>query len=210
MGNKKNQRSLPTNKPKHQVLDRADREQQGQRTMVSTRDKVTLSKTELDALKKAAAEDLKKKRELDKMAQAQKKLLEDLEMMRSKLEQAQEVIKSNEGNVAMATDRRIKKSELNNDLVQHTMAAAKTFLFRQTKFVEDIMEEKELTKEIIPHLGVDLPISKEEYIAKYSGIVYNGIKAACTDVQSNAKKRAQGSCIRSQKSSVCVRIFLCN
>ena len=110
-----------------------------------------------------------------------------------------EAAKEREKNAAtmaiIPTNRKIKKENLNDDLVQHTMTAAKTFLFRQTKFVEDIFQERELAEDIIPHLAVDLPpISKEEFIDDYSGIVYNGIKAACTDVQSNAKKRAQGLC----------------
>ena len=201
MANKKNSRTrivLPMNprKTTTEVLDRADQQQGTKKTMVSTRrgvEVVTVNKQEMEALRKAAKEDAKKKRELEKMAQEQKRLQLELEKMQSALEAAKE----REKNATMAiipTNRKIKKENLNDDLVQHTMAAAKTFLFRQTKFVEDIFQERELAEDIIPHLAVDLPISKEEFIDDYSGIVYNGIKAACTDVQSNAKKRAQGLC----------------
>ena len=202
MGNKKNSRThiqirmnQPT--PTTEVLDRADQQQGPQKTMVSTRrgvEVVTVNKQEMEALRKAAKEDAKKKRELEKMAQEQKRLQQELEKMQSALEAAKEREKNAATMAIIPTNRKIKKENLNDDLVQHTMTAAKTFLFRQTKFVEDIFQERELAEDIIPHLAVDLPISKEEFIDDYSGIVYNGIKAACTDVQSNAKKRAQGLC----------------
>jgi len=186
---------LPMNKQKQVVLDRAD-QQQGpkKRTMVTTRttEKFTVDKYEFEALRKAAKEDAKKKREIQKMTQEHKNLQQQLEKMKSELEAAKEREKSATMTV-VTTSRKIKtKPELNEDLVQHTMTATKTFLFCQTKFVEDIIQERELAEQIIPHLGVTLPISKEEFVNDYSGIVYNGIKAACTDVQSNAKKRAQG------------------
>ena len=188
---------LPMNKQKQVVLDRAD-QQQGpkKRTMVTTRttEKFTVDKYEFEALRKAAKEDAKKKREIQKMTQEHKNLQQQLEKMKSELEAAKEREKSATMTV-VTTSRKIKtKPELNEDLVQHTMTATKTFLFCQTKFVEDIIqEERELAEEIIPHLGVTLPISKEEFVNDNSGIVYNGIKAACTDFQSNAtKKRAQG------------------
>ena len=160
--------------------------------MVSTRrgetETITVNRQEMEALRKAAADDAKKKPKLQKMAEEQKRRHQAMEKMKSELEAAKE----REMNATVPTSRRLKKADLNDDLVQHTMAAAKTFLFRQTKFVEDLIQERELAEEIIPHLGVDLPISEEEFVDNYSGIVYNGIKAACTDVQSNAKKRAQG------------------
>jgi len=155
-----------------------------------------VDKYEFEALRKAAKEDTKKKREIQKMTQEQKNLQQQLEKkMKSELEAAKEREKSATVTIVPTSRKKIKtKPELNEDLIQHTMAATKTFLFCQTKFVEDIIqEERELAEEIIPHLGVTLPISKEEFVNDNSGIVYNGIKAACTDFQSNAtKKRAQG------------------
>ena len=71
-----------------------------------------------------------------------------------------EAAKEREKNAAtmaiIPTNRKIKKENLNDDLVQHTMTAAKTFLFRQTKFVEDIFQERELAEDIIPHLAVEI------------------------------------------------------
>ena len=81
MGNKKNSRTrivLPMNprKTTTEVLDRADQQQGTKKTMVSTRrgvEVVTVNKEEMEALRKAAKDDAKKKRELEKMAQEQKR-----------------------------------------------------------------------------------------------------------------------------------------
>ena len=73
------------------------------------------------------------------------------------------------------------------------MHTAKTALFRSVKFIEDYKEEEEVTKEIIPLLPVRLEIPEKEFVQNYKGIVYEGIKAGRTDVQSNGKKRAQGT-----------------
>lgn len=88
---------------------------------------------------------------------------------------------------------KVKKSELNQELVNHVTNVSKTVLFRTTKFIEDELEEKEVTEEILPHLPVPIKMPKEEFIAKYSNVVYEGIKAGRTDVQSSGKKRAQGT-----------------
>ena len=66
-------------------------------------------------------------------------------------------------------------------------------LFRTGKFIEDVEEEKDVTREIIPLLPVKLEIPDDEFVEKYKGIVYDGIKAGRTDVQSNGKKRVQGT-----------------
>ena len=81
MGNKKNSRThiqirMNQRTPTTEVLDRADQQQGPQKTMVSTRrgvEVVTVNKQEMEALRKAAKEDAKKKRELEKMAQEQKR-----------------------------------------------------------------------------------------------------------------------------------------
>jgi hypothetical protein len=73
------------------------------------------------------------------------------------------------------------------------MHAAKTVSFRSSKFIEDVKEEEEVTLEIIPFLPVKLEMPVDEFVAKYKGVVYDGIKAGRTDVQSNGKKRAQGT-----------------
>ena len=121
-----NQRKTTT-----EVLDRADQQQGTKKTMVSTRrgvEVVTVNKEEMEALRKSAKEDAKKKRKLEKMAQEQKRLQLELEKMQSALEAAKE----REKNATMAiipTNRKIKKENLNDDLVQHTMAAAKLSYF---------------------------------------------------------------------------------
>ena len=73
------------------------------------------------------------------------------------------------------------------------MHASKTALFRTCKFIEDVKEEEDVTKEIIPFLPVKLTMPKEEFVQNHKGIVCEGIKAGRTDVQSNGKKRAQGT-----------------
>ena len=86
MGNKKNSRTrikLQMNQQTTttEVLDRADQQQGPKKTMVSTRrgvEVVTMNKQEMEALRKAAKEDAKKKRELEKMAQEQKRLQQRL------------------------------------------------------------------------------------------------------------------------------------
>ena len=90
-------------------------------------------------------------------------------------------------------NKKVKKEELNNELMNHVMHTAKTALFCTCKFIEDEEEEKEVTDELIEYLPVDLGMPKEEFTAKYSNVVYEGIKAGRTDVQSSGKKRAQGT-----------------
>ena len=93
----------------------------------------------------------------------------------------------------LPTNKKVKKEDLNAELVNHVMHTSKTSLFRTCKFIEDVEEEKDVTREIIPLLPVKLEIPEDEFVEKYKGIVYDGIKAGRTDVQSNGKKRAQGT-----------------
>jgi hypothetical protein len=87
----------------------------------------------------------------------------------------------------------VKKADLCKELVAHVTHASKTVLFRTCKFIEDELEEMEVTRELIPYLPNKLKMSEDEFITNYSDIVYEGIKACRTDVQSNGKKRAQGT-----------------
>lgn len=89
--------------------------------------------------------------------------------------------------------KKVKSQDLNQELVAHVMHTAKTIGFRNFKFIEDAIEEAEITQELIKHIPVDIGISVEEFTEKYGQTVYEGIKAGRTDVQSNGKKRAQGT-----------------
>lgn len=90
------------------------------------------------------------------------------------------------------TKSKVKKADLNQELVNHVNQVAKTVLFRTWKFIEDSLEEEEVTKEIIPYLPVDIGMAEDEFVANYSNVVYEAIKNARTEVQSNGKKRAKG------------------
>ena len=73
------------------------------------------------------------------------------------------------------------------------MHTGKTALFRTVKFIEDSKEEEEVTREIVPFLPVKLEMPIDEFVQQYKGVVYDSIKAGRTDVQSNGKKRVQGT-----------------
>jgi hypothetical protein len=73
--------------------------------------------------------------------------------------------------------------------VTHT---SKTTLFRTAKFIEDELEERELAKELIDCLPVPIEMEEDKFCKLCGNTMYEGIKAARTDVQSNGKKRAQG------------------
>jgi len=77
--------------------------------------------------------------------------------------------------------------------VGHVTHASKTALFRNCKFIKDVKEEEDVAKDLIPFLPVKLLMLEEEFVENYKGVVHEGIKAACTDVQSTGKKRAQGA-----------------
>lgn len=91
-----------------------------------------------------------------------------------------------------STKAKVDKKDLNQELVNHVTSAAKSVLFRTWKFIEDHVEEEEVTREIIDYLPVELPIPEDEFVANYSNVVYETIKNARTEVQSNGKKRATG------------------
>ena len=109
-----------------------------------------------------------------------------------------------------STKPKVNKKDLNQELVNHVTQTAKTVLFRTWKFIEDSLEEEEVTRELIPYLPVDPGMSEEEFIANYSNIVYEAIKNARTEVQSNGKKRAKGTeilCILADFRGICTKYF---
>ncbi len=97
------------------------------------------------------------------------------------------------GGSKVSTKPKVAKEDLNQELVNHVTQVAKTTMFRTWKFIEDELEEKEVTEDIIQYLPVDIGMEVEEFVANYSNVVYEAIKTARTDVQSNGKKRAMGT-----------------
>jgi len=87
----------------------------------------------------------------------------------------------------LPTNKKVKKEDLNVELVHHVMHTSKTGLICTRKFTEDVEEEKDVTREITPLLPVNLEIPKDKFVEQYKGIVYDGIKAGRTDVQQTAR-----------------------
>ena len=88
----------------------------------------------------------------------------------------------------LPTNKKVKKEDLNAELVNDAMHASKTGLYCTCKFIEDVEEEKDITREIMPLLPMKLEIPEDEFIEKHKGIVHCGMKAGHTAVQSNGKK----------------------
>jgi len=108
--------------------------------------------------------------------------------------------------------KKVKTENLNQELVGHVTHTSKTALFRNCKFIEDVKEEEDVTKDLIPFLPVKLPMPEEEFVENYKGVVYEGIKAARTDVQSTGKKRAQGTsnlCKIPTYLGICCKTYVC-
>ena len=158
-------------------------------TMVSTRDKTTVLSTEYERLQKEAAAAKEAKQELERASAEKKKYEKDLAQMKARLEA---VSKQAPARVT-PTGSKIKKEDLNEELVDMVRNLSKNYLFRYTKFVEDELQEKELAEEVYDYLKVDTGMDKAEFVAKYSNIVYQGIKAACSEAQQLGKTRAKGT-----------------
>jgi len=165
------------------ALSRADQiDKQNQTAAMAKAKKTTVNtSTYNDLMKKAAAAEQRTKE-----AQA---LEAKLAAMKAELDAA----KASGGTVSVSKkSSKVKKEDLSQDLVIHVTAVAKTVLFRCVKFIEDELDEKEVTEEIIPFLPIDIGMPKAKFCELYSGVVYDTIKQARSDVQSNGKKRAKG------------------
>ena len=108
--------------------------------------------------------------------------------------------------------KKVKTENLNQELVGHVTHTSKTALFRNSKFIEDVKEEEDVTKDLIPFLPVKLPMPEEEFVENYKRVVSEGIKAARSDVQSTGKKRAQGAsnlCKIPTYLGICCKTYVC-
>lgn len=179
-----------------------------QRPTMPPSEKTTITKTALETLKKRAAlaESLHKQlKAAQKAQQAAETKQQESEQAYADLKEEYDLMAADSKAKAITIDSlqkatanhvtkttKVPKKELNQELVNHVTQTAKTVLFRTWKFIEDALEEEEVTQEVIPYLPVDIGMPVEEFVANYSNVVYEAIKNARTEVQSNGKKRAKG------------------
>ena len=176
--------------------------------------KIVVTKAQWENLKARAAEFTKAKKELASAQKALKEQHKELEGNRVTITQLQEslIIKTkafNEGKkkleemkVLLCKNGKVHKSELNSGLVDKTVEASKTCLFRNIKFVEDdedLDEAVKLTVQYLPRGEEDLEeLPLADYIYMYRESVNKGLQLGRQYVQSEGKKRAQGTlfCVR--------------
>ena len=94
---------------------------------------------------------------------------------------------------ALAKTGGVDESKLNAELLMHTETAAKTALFRTWKFIENEEDQINAATQLIPYLPVTLEIPEPEYITNYKPKVNDSLGKARQYVQSEGKKRAQGT-----------------
>ena len=91
---------------------------------------------------------------------------------------------------------KVAPCELNQQLKERVTAAAKEYLFRTVKFVEDDEDLKVLTKDIIQYLPNKEDDIKPNSVKKFQDLYYiavnDGIKLARQYVCNEGKKRVQG------------------
>ena len=91
---------------------------------------------------------------------------------------------------------KVAPCELNQQLKERVTAAAKEYLFRTVKFVEDDEDLKALTKDIIQYLPNKEDDIKPNSVKKFQDLYYiavnDGIKLARQYVCNEGKKRVQG------------------
>jgi len=91
---------------------------------------------------------------------------------------------------------KVAPCELNQQLKERVTAAAKEYLFRTVKFVEDDEDLKSLTKDIIQYLPNKEDDIKPNTVKKFQDLYYiavnDGIKLARQYVCNEGKKRVQG------------------
>ena len=151
--------------------------------------------TQLDRNLKSA------KTELDKLSKKHNKLVENYNKLHETAERKDLVIAELKQQTAEMTqllrkNGKVHESELNNDLVEHVVEAAKTNLFRTWKFIEEEADSLDATQEVIAVLprGKDdiLGMDENDFVTKYKDKVNLGLKRARQYVQSEGKKRSDG------------------
>jgi bifunctional DNA-binding transcriptional regulator/antitoxin component of YhaV-PrlF toxin-antitoxin module len=208
-------RSLPT-KQQRKALAAADSAEQspmssGRRSQQPGN--ITIPKEAHENLKKRAqdaskfARDLEtakkalekaKEAEVSRMSEFDKVLLEkqqELQELKRKMDDLEKGLPPSL--VTPGTSRKrakIDKASLNEELVSFSDMVAKDVMFRTFIFPEDEEELDEITEIGIKYLPIPLSgITKEQYVRDYKEIYHKGIKDARQNVQSECKKRAQGT-----------------
>lgn len=126
----------------------------------------------------------------------EKKLLRENSVSKDKeIERLEKLI--GELQAALRKNGTVHESELNRDLKEQVFYAAKVYLFRNVKFLEDDMDAEDKSKLVIKFLpnGVSSLGSEteEEFAIKYKQIVNKGLQAAKQSVQADGKKAAIGT-----------------
>ena len=146
-----------------------------------TRSKVSITQDELTKYKEATAAFEESKQQLAKL--------------QASLDKLQKQRKNTEVQVIYTEKKKkVNQKDLNADLVLKVKQIAKTYVFRTVKFIENDDRKMLATKKVFAKLPKKMlnGMQEEEFLAKYSDIVYKAIKDACQEVQSNGKKKAQG------------------
>lgn len=196
------------------ALAAADKAQQGM--TVTTRNTITITKDSHEALKKRAAESSKFKRDLDKATRTLENRAKDIDHFKETVKEQGEIMKTKDQEIeelkqriaemeknagaaafispASGKKKKVDKAALNLDLVEYSEDVAKNIMFRTCIFPEDEDELEEIAQEGIKYLPVALSgITEEKYVQDYKEIYYQGLKDARQGVQSELKKRAQGT-----------------
>ena len=172
-------------------------------TMVKTRNtEDTVIKTK--ALKKIQ-DQLKDYKNLEKEYE---KLEDELEKVEGKLEKANDKhadeIKVKDGMIERLRQRIEELSNalrsagkdvlaINKELAKEVMEMMELYLQRNWKFMEDDQDLVQATRDVIPYLPNALTMSDEDFVANYQEAVNKGLKNNRQNVQSECKKRAEGT-----------------
>ena len=201
----------------------------------SSRTANTLTARQIEDLKQkaAAAGQLRKDvaTEQKKTAAAEKdlsKVTKKLETITNQHEGLLEVITSKDRSIkelqALVADLQgilrkngnVHPSELNRDLMEQTISAAKVYLARTVRWFEDHEDAKHHTRSLIQFLpkGKDSlgGLTEAEYGFMYRQQANLGLQACMQNVQSEAKKAAKGTykfCLHAILFWVCYTICFC-
>ena len=149
---------------------------------VSSKDNTIAGHDEEQADNEAEINDLKK--QVQTLTQANATKDTEIETLKDELAAADE---------ALRETGTVDESKLNTELVLHTETAAKTFLFRTWKFVENEEDLVHATQDTIPFLQIELEVPENEYITNYKWKVNDALSKGRQYVQSEGKKRAYGT-----------------
>jgi len=157
---------------------------QKDRELLEEKKKLENAQKHNEQLSNALASSTRLRQKLEDEIQEKDMEIEDL------LEKVEEMTK------ALRKGGKVADCELNEQLKERVTAAAKEYLFRIVKFVEDDDDLKTLTEQIIeylPNKEKDIhPLSVEKFQDLYYLCVNDGIKSGRQYLCNEGKKRVQG------------------